>query len=178
MLLQGERLGEQVAQPLHPGRHLVDVEGERLTLGADGHLVPTDRCGHRRPVSGSGGIGCDRRFVAAVLRPVDQHLVVSLGLGHLGEHPLGLALGQQLAHGEGEAGRVVVVVGCVQRHVHLQALGPRRLGERDQVDRLKDLPKPERHLAAAGQVDAGPGIEVEHQHGWGVELAAERHVGV
>ena len=70
----------------------------------------------------------------------------------------------------------VVGVRRVERHVHLQALRARRLGEALEpgqvVEHLADV---ERHLGALGDAGAGPGVEVEHAHRGRLDVVAACH---
>ena len=160
-----------------PVEHVVHLEGQRRVGRRRPvvDLVPGDRRRHRRPGPGPQRVHRDGRLVPAVLAPVDEHLAGPHRLRHRRGHRVGVVPLAAPARRPGRTRAVLVGVRRVERHVDLQALRPRGLGERLEPEPLEHLADVERHLGALGDAGGRPGVEVEHAHRRRLDVVAPRH---
>src|SRR5437764_1509742 len=132
LLSQRQNRREEVALLLHPREHLVPLEGEQLRVlrterAVD--LVPFERRGNGGPLLRAQRVHADRGRVLVVRAPVHQHAAAADLLGHPRDDLLRVLLLEQLGDRFGERLGLVVARLDVQRHVHLEPLRARRLGE-------------------------------------------------
>ena len=85
---------------------------------------------------------------------------------------------QQL--GDGLRERLGLLVGRlhVQRHVDLEPLGARRLGEALEAEPVEQRADPDGDAAAVDDVRRGAGVEVEDHHRRAIDVLRQRERGV
>src|SRR5680860_750951 len=104
-----QQLAEDVAPGLDPVQHLTDCAllEEVSFLRALLYLLPGSRRGHKRRGLPPERVRRDRRLGASVLAPVQEHLSVPQGLGHLREHEAGVSLRKVLGELLGQVTHLV-----------------------------------------------------------------------
>ena len=122
---------EQVAERVDAVEHVGGLERQRLRRRGRVDLVPRHRRRHRRARAGPQRVRADRRLVAGVLAPVDEDLALAqLPCSCSTRTTVAVVLLHRL--GDGRARTAAPARGwrrLVDRHVELQALRARRLGE-------------------------------------------------
>src|SRR5690242_89539 len=123
-------------------------------------------------VHGDGGLEI------GVLAPVDENAALALRLLHGGDDEARVLAGEQLGDGAGERLGDGVRRRCVQRDIHLQALGAGDFDESLEAEAGEDVAQQEGNFGAGEDVGGLAGIEVEDDLGGRIEVGGSSEEGM
>src|SRR5438445_4786373 len=153
----GPRVGFEVGQASRKAR-------DRVVIGTQPRreLVPRERHGDRRLWRSARRERGDAGRAARVPQVVDEDLALSFRLGHTGHVRLGFRVLDVLGQTAGIGEALVRGRARAQRHDDVQPFAAGGLQEALEPDRLWTLADQARCVGDAAPLDAGAGVEIEH----------------
>ena len=161
---------ERVVTGCHALEHLVRLEVAQVGVV---ELRPRARRRHRRTEPPAQGVRGDRRLLAVVLAPVDEHAALAEGLAHARHDELGVVGLEGLRELVRDLRYLVGRLAPVQRRVEVDALAPARDRHRLEPHARDEVAHEPGDLRAVGQPHPLARVEVE-DHAVGIPRLAAR----